>query len=100
MIRCWILNSMNKDLFEGFIYVTAAKDLWDEISERYGQSNAPFIYQLRRRLGNLTQGDSSIAEYYMKLKKIWDELQVLEGMPQCSFGKIVQCKCEIIKKIL
>lgn len=41
MIRCWIINSMEASIAEGFMYVESAKQLWEEIFERYGQGNGP-----------------------------------------------------------
>ncbi|KAK9676113.1 hypothetical protein RND81_11G055200 [Saponaria officinalis] len=39
MVRCWLLNTLSVDIKEGFMSSKSAKLLWDEISERYGQSN-------------------------------------------------------------
>lgn len=100
MVRCWLLNSMSKDIAEGFIYVNSTKQLWEELFERYGQVNGPLIYQLRRKLSNTAQGELVMAEYYMRLKKIWDELQVLEGYPKCVCGVLQKCPCGILKKVL
>lgn len=100
MMRCWLLNSMSKDVARGFIYVDSSKQLWDELSERYGQINGPMIFQLKRKLNNTTQDELTVAEYYMKLKKIWDELQVLEGLPECACGALLQCSCSILKRVL
>lgn len=47
MVRCWLLNSMVGSISESFIYVNSAKQLWDEVLERYGQSNGPLLYQLK-----------------------------------------------------
>lgn len=63
--------------------------------ERYGQSNGPLLYQLKRSLSALTQGNMEVAEYYGKIKKIWDEFFSLEGLPECSCGR---CICEMMRK--
>lgn len=41
----------------------------------------------------------SIAEYYGKLRKYWDEINNLEGFPECSCGAMSKCTCSIIKKL-
>ncbi|GKE62247.1 pyridoxal 5'-phosphate synthase-like subunit PDX1.2, partial [Tanacetum coccineum] len=88
MVTCWILNSMVTELSDAFLYAQSASELWKEIGERYGQSNGPLVYQLERELSKTTQGNLSIASYFNKLKKCWDELQNLNGMPTCNCGKI------------
>ncbi|KAK9751136.1 hypothetical protein RND81_02G244700 [Saponaria officinalis] len=70
MIRCWILNSIDSGLKEGFMSAKSSKLLWSEIRERYGESNGPLLYQLKKELGNISQGDQNVAEYFTNLNKI------------------------------
>ncbi|KAL0311919.1 UNVERIFIED_CONTAM: hypothetical protein Sradi_5591200, partial [Sesamum radiatum] len=35
MVRCWILNSMSKDIFESFVYANSARELWLELEGRF-----------------------------------------------------------------
>ncbi|KAL0337574.1 UNVERIFIED_CONTAM: hypothetical protein Scaly_2032500 [Sesamum calycinum] len=74
MVMTWILNCMSKELAEAFMYVGSSRELWLELEARFGESNNPMIYQLQREIGQVTQGNMSIIEYYTKLKKLWDEL--------------------------
>nr|XP_043629779.1 uncharacterized protein LOC122601070 [Erigeron canadensis] len=76
----------------------SAQELWKEIGERYGQSNGPLIYQGERELSKVSQGDLSVAAYYNKMKRYWDELTSLNGIPTCVCGKIQECTCGIAKK--
>ncbi|GJX82366.1 RNA-directed DNA polymerase, eukaryota [Tanacetum coccineum] len=66
----------------------SACELWKEIAERYGHSNGPLIYQLERELSKITQGNLTIASYFNKLKKCWDELQNINGLPTCNYGRM------------
>ena len=34
------------------------------------------------------------------MKRVWDEIQVLEGFPDCSCGAIATCSCNLLKRIL
>lgn len=99
MVRCWIINSMIKPISEGFLSVDSAKQLWQEIAERYGQSNGPLLFQLKRNLSLLIQGNMSVAEYFNKLKKIWHEIQALQSYPECTCGVLARCTCDLKKKI-
>ncbi|GKB96479.1 pyridoxal 5'-phosphate synthase-like subunit PDX1.2, partial [Tanacetum coccineum] len=100
MVSCWILNSMVAELSEAFLYAQSAAELWKEIAERYGQSNGPLIYQLQRELSNVSQGNLTIAAYFNKLKRCWDELHNLNGIPVCSCGKMQECSCNLVDKFL
>ncbi|XP_074343023.1 uncharacterized protein LOC141680803 [Apium graveolens] len=100
MVTGWILNSIDKIIAESFIFTPSARDLWLEIKERYGHSNAPQLYNFHKTLMSTCQNDDSIVEYYNKLKKVWDQLQVLEPIPDCSCGALLKCSCGFLKKII
>ena len=98
MVMCWIIKSMTCEIREGFKFVSSAKELQYEIKERYAESINPLIYQLPWDLSNLRQGNMSIGAYYGKLRKIWDELQVLEAFLVYDCGGMNQYRCNILKK--
>ncbi|KAK9714933.1 hypothetical protein RND81_06G131800 [Saponaria officinalis] len=100
MISCWILNSMAAGVKEGFMSAKSTKQLWTEIFERYRQSNGPLLYQLKKELRNITQDNSSVAEYFNKLKRNWEDIEELESVPECSCGIMEKCACQILKKLL
>ncbi|PWA64832.1 hypothetical protein CTI12_AA340690 [Artemisia annua] len=100
MVTCWILNSMIAELTDSFLYAQLAFDLWKELEERYGQSNGPLIYHIERELSKVSQGNLSVAAYFNKLKRFWDELHSLNGVPVCSCGKMRECSCGITDKFL
>uniref|UniRef100_A0A803MTN0 Retrotransposon Copia-like N-terminal domain-containing protein n=1 Tax=Chenopodium quinoa TaxID=63459 RepID=A0A803MTN0_CHEQI len=49
-VRGWILASMTTNLAKSLIYLETSKELWDEVKERYGQTNAPPFYQRKKEL--------------------------------------------------
>nr|XP_043615690.1 uncharacterized protein LOC122587575 [Erigeron canadensis] len=83
---------------DAFLYAQSAQELWKEIGERYGQGNGPLIYQVERELNKVSQGDLFVAAYYNKMKRFWDELTSLNGVPNCVCGKMQECACGITKK--
>ena len=70
MVVSWLLNSMFNDLAEAFLYVNSTTQLWTELTERFGQSNGPLLYQLEKDISKLYQGNDSVAVYYTKLKRL------------------------------
>ncbi|KAL2235601.1 UNVERIFIED_CONTAM: Retrovirus-related Pol polyprotein from transposon RE2 [Sesamum indicum] len=57
--------------------------LWLELEARFGECNSPMVYQLQREIGQVTQGNITITEYYTKIKRLWDELMCLAPTPKC-----------------
>ncbi|XP_075074712.1 GDSL esterase/lipase EXL3-like [Nicotiana tabacum] len=46
MVISWILNSLDPDISQSVIYSKTAKRLWDELNQRYGQSNGARMYEV------------------------------------------------------
>lgn len=100
MVTCWILNSMVTEFSQGFLFAKSAYDLRCDIKERFGQSNAPLIYQIQRDLNQITHGNQNMAAYHSKLKRCWAELDNLNGIPVCSCEHVDECTCGVIEKFL
>ena len=61
---------MTADLSEAFLYVNSAQELWEELTERFGESNGPLLYHLEKEITDLYQGSDSVTAYYTKLKRL------------------------------
>ena len=84
MVASWLLNSIVPELADAFLYANSARELWDELIERFGQSNGPLLYQIQKEIKDLYQGNDNVAMYYTKLKKLWDELADLSEVSICD----------------
>ncbi|KAL0458674.1 UNVERIFIED_CONTAM: Retrovirus-related Pol polyprotein from transposon RE2 [Sesamum latifolium] len=78
------------------MYASSSRELWLELQRRYGRSNGPMIYQIQREISTVTQGDLSITAYFIKLKKLWNEITCLDPAPKCTCSK---CVCDLSKAI-
>ncbi|XP_019223774.1 PREDICTED: uncharacterized protein LOC109205516 [Nicotiana attenuata] len=95
MVISWILNALSKDIADSVIYSKTAKELWDSLEQRFGKSNGAKLYHLQKELSGLVQGNSDIAGYFTKLKRLWDELDALNVIICCS----CVCTCEGKEKL-
>ncbi|XP_073285756.1 uncharacterized protein [Primulina huaijiensis] len=93
IVISWILNSVSKEISASIIFADSAVDIWQDLKDRFQQSNGPRIFQLRSELINHRQGQSSVSVYFTKLKTIWEKLNNL--IPQFVCGSC----CEGIKKL-
>ena len=102
MVVSWLLNSISPDLADAFLFANSTKELWNELSERFGQSNGPLLYQLQKEISYLYQGNDSVAVYFTKLKKLWDEVSDLSEVPACGCSPPCNLNpaCAAIKKTI
>ncbi|KAH0681315.1 hypothetical protein KY284_022400 [Solanum tuberosum] len=89
MVISWLLNSLSKEIAESVLYSKTTKHIWEELEEKFGQSNGPLLYQLQKEISELAQGNLDIATYYTKLKRLWDELDSLDICQACT----CDCSC-------
>ena len=86
MVISWIINSLSKDIAESVLFMQSAKEIWNELNQRYEQSNGALIFQIQKQLFSLSQGSDDFSSYFTKIKRVWDELKVIHEIPNCSCG--------------
>ncbi|XP_019224191.1 PREDICTED: uncharacterized protein LOC109205890 [Nicotiana attenuata] len=87
MVTSWILNSLTKEIADSVEYVADVFELWRELEDRYDQTNGTKLYQIQKEINDLSQGSLDITSYYMKMKKLWEELNTLIAKSHCT------CNC-------
>ncbi|KAL2236190.1 UNVERIFIED_CONTAM: hypothetical protein Sindi_1351200 [Sesamum indicum] len=95
IVASWILNSIKREISECFMYTTTSRALWKELENRFGQSNGPMEYQLKKELGATIQGTMSLSTYFNKLMKLCDELACITPILTCTCGN---CTCGALKE--
>ncbi|CAH9146643.1 unnamed protein product [Cuscuta epithymum] len=95
MVKGWLNSSMELELRQSVKFKTA-REIWEDLEERFGKESAPRVYELRTLLGETRQDGQSISAYFSRLRRIWDEMTSLCKTPSCSCGK---CMCNITKQI-
>ena len=80
------MNSVSNEIRNSILYAENAREIWVDLRERFSQSNAPKIYQLKQSIASLKQDDLSVSAYFTKLKSLWDELNSLSVVQPCSCG--------------
>ena len=84
MVTSWILNSLTKEIADSVEYVNNSSELWKELEDRYDQTNGAKLYQIQKKIDDLTQGTLDITVYYTRLKKLWEELNTLNAKSICT----------------
>ena len=77
---------MMKEIAKTFVYADSTRVLWKDIEDRFGESNAPLIFQIQKEISTTMQGNMFVTHYYSKIKKLWGELNFLEPLPTYDCG--------------
>ncbi|RVW40843.1 Retrovirus-related Pol polyprotein from transposon RE1 [Vitis vinifera] len=66
---------------ENFMYYGATKEIWDVARETYSNiDNTSAIFEIKRILQDLRQGDSTVTEYFNILTRYWQQLDIYEEL--------------------
>ncbi|XP_021761302.1 uncharacterized protein LOC110726144 [Chenopodium quinoa] len=84
LVISWILSSLDPVLARSVLYFTTAREIWKNLEERYAQSSGSQLFAIQQQLSDLPQANQSIAEYFTKMKMLWDELDGMSPLPVCS----------------
>lgn len=86
MVTSWLLNAVSKEIADSLLYLDTAQAVWTDLYERFHQSNAPRIFQIKTQLNGLSQGSLDLNTYFTRLKILWDELRNFQPIPVCQCG--------------
>lgn len=87
MVMAWIINAVDPALHGSISHASTARDIWEDLEERFAQTNAPRIHQLWRMLCLMEhEPDMTVTEYYTQFKSLLDELGELQPLPECTCG--------------
>ncbi|KAF7806657.1 retrovirus-related Pol polyprotein from transposon TNT 1-94 [Senna tora] len=96
MLVSWIRNTIEPTLRSTISHRENARDLWEDVRQRFSIANGPRVQQLRANLANCKLNGEPIVTYFGKLKMIWDELGNYEQLPVCT---CTGCKCDVAAKL-
>ena len=88
MVHSWLLNSVVKEIADSLIYLSSTQAVWVDLCERFQQSNAPRIFQIKQYLHALNQGSLDLNTCYTHLKTLWEKLKNYQLIPACNCGRM------------
>ncbi|XP_047149794.1 uncharacterized protein LOC124821891 [Vigna umbellata] len=84
MVLSWIIKTLSPQIVESVIYVEEAKELWDELKERFSKGDYFKIFDLLQDIHSIKQGERSVSQFFTDLKILWEELEFLRPIPNYS----------------
>ncbi|KAL6320321.1 hypothetical protein AAG906_007018 [Vitis piasezkii] len=84
MVTSWILNSVSKEIVDSLLYIETVSKIWQDLRDRFHQSNGPRIFQIKKHPIALNQGAMDVNSYFTRLKILWDEYKDFQPLPPCQ----------------
>lgn len=95
MIISYLLRSLDNTIAKSVLYFSTAREIWQDMEDRYSVISRPQLYSVQQSLTQIEQGSCSIAEFFTKIKVIWDQISSASPIPHCTCSG---CTCDLSKK--
>ncbi|KAL6334486.1 hypothetical protein AAG906_016031 [Vitis piasezkii] len=88
MVISWIINSVHKDIINSLLYFDTAVGIWNDLRDRFCQSNGPRIFQIKKHLIALNQGslDILMMEPLPQIAKVFSLVVQNERQHSINYG--------------
>jgi len=83
MILSWLSHSIEAEIVAGIVHAKTVHQVWEDLYDQFEQKNAPAIFQIKKAIATMSQGTMLVASYYIKLKALWDELELYRSPIVC-----------------
>ena len=78
MVLSALLSSLEPAIMESYSYCETTKQLWDTLYKFYGNvSNLTRVFEVKKALNGLSQGDMEFQPHFGKFRSLWAELELL-----------------------
>ncbi|KAH7569821.1 hypothetical protein JRO89_XS05G0004100 [Xanthoceras sorbifolium] len=89
MVMLWLINSMEADICQGYIFFSTASDLWEAVNLTYSNmGNDAQLYELKCKVHDTKQGNMTVTAYYNSLNRLWNyqeyNLKCVEDSVKCD----------------
>ena len=80
MVMTWLVNSMEEDISSNYMCYPTARELWENVNQMYSDlGNQSQIFELTLKLGEIKQWEDNMTKYFNSLKRIWQDLDLLNA---------------------
>lgn len=96
-VHTWIMNSASSNIAQRILYIESAVVAWNKLKDRFSQADSVRIADLQLEVYLFKQDSSSATDFFTNLTILWEELESLRPIPQCTCP--VRCTCELSRYV-
>lgn len=96
-VHTWIMNSASSNIAQSILYIESTVVAWNKLKDRFSQADFVRIADLQLEVYLFKQDSSSATDFFTNLTILWEELESLCPIPQCTCP--VRCTCELSRYV-
>ncbi|XP_072081180.1 uncharacterized protein [Arachis hypogaea] len=84
LVLFWLFHSLSPSITQSIIYLSTASSVWEDLRDRFSQSDLLHIAELQEEIYALKQGSLSVTDFFTALKTLWEEIENSHPLPLCT----------------
>jgi len=68
------------------LFSATARELWLQLEQRFGKADGIKIFRILRDLCVVSQNNQSMANYFTRIKRMWDDYNSMISIPHYNCG--------------
>ncbi|XP_018479287.1 uncharacterized protein LOC108850218 [Raphanus sativus] len=84
MIVGWIRTSIEPRVRSTVTLVQDSHKLWENLRKRFSVGNKVRVHHLKEQLASCRQDGQPVIEFFGRLSKLWEELDMYSPLPSCT----------------
>lgn len=84
MIVGWIRTSIESRVRLTVTFISDSHKLWENLKKRFAVGNKVRVHHLKEQLAACKQNGESVMDYFGRLAKMWEELDMYKPLPACT----------------
>lgn len=96
LVCSWLLNNLDDSISKSVLFFKTAKEIWDDLEDRFGYASMTQVYSIEQQLSELNQGTKSVSDFFTEIKTLWDAMSDVSPLPCCTCNK---CTCNVTPKV-
>ena len=97
MVMSWMIRSMTPSIKQSVMWMDTAVEIWNDLKERFSHSDKFRVADLQDQITHCKQGESSVSEYYTRLKILWKEIELYRCVLVCTCS--TSCSCGLLPRL-
>ena len=65
LVLSWITNYLSRQIYSTMLYAYITKEVWDDMQQRYSQSNGTRVHHLKEAVASFKQENLSVSDYFI-----------------------------------
>lgn len=94
MVISWITRTLSPSIAQSTIHIENSKSLWDHLKNRFSKGDHFRFSDLLQDLHSIKQGDKSVSDFFTAWSILWEELEVLRPITDCSCSSSSECSLQ------